>query len=66
MTDEARKELLEQAYELADYIHKHPTAQHLPYRVAVLTGTNFADPEIDPLVDEVEKWLEQFEMQGKE
>jgi hypothetical protein len=62
---EARKELLERAYELAEYIHKHP-AQYsaLYYRVRWLSAAS--DKEIDPLVEEVDRWLEQFKMQGKE
>ena len=58
MTNDTRIEL---GYALATYIHKYPSEQHLPYRIAVLTGKNFADPDIDPLVQETEYWMSVLE-----
>jgi len=64
MTD--RKELLEQAYELAEYISEHPAERDLYLRVARLTGKRLGDPDLEPVVEEVANWLLQFEAQGKE
>lgn len=57
MTD---KELQEQAYELAEYIHKHPANYTaLYYRVRWLAHPS-DDRKIDALVEAVEGWLEKF------
>jgi hypothetical protein len=60
-----QKQREEHAYELADYIRKHPTAQDLRYRVAVLTGKNFADEELDRLMPEIHYWLELADWQDE-
>jgi hypothetical protein len=63
MTDD--KELQEQAYEIAEYIHKNPIKRTpLRDRVRGLSLTHGA--QLDALVEEVATWLLQFEMQGKE
>jgi hypothetical protein len=43
---------------LASYIHDYPSTCSLPMRIAILTNKSFTDPDMDPLVQEVEYWLD--------
>jgi hypothetical protein len=63
MTDE-RKELLERAHELATYIHQYPAERDLILRTSRLTGLPLGSPDLYPIVEEVERWLEKFK-EGK-
>ena len=62
--DDDQKQREEHAYELADYIRKHPAPNHsLRSRVKVLS--HVGEDELDRLLPEVEYWLELADWQDE-
>ena len=62
--DDDQKQREEHAYELADYIRKHPAPNHsLRARVKVLS--HVGEEELDRLLPEVEYWLDLADWQDE-
>jgi hypothetical protein len=62
--DDDQKQREEHAYELAEYIFKHPV-RHIPLRSRVRVLAHVGDTALDRLVPAVERWLEQFKWQDE-
>jgi hypothetical protein len=61
-TDPQYRERQERAWELAEYIQKHPSRLGLRDRVAVLS--QLPPDELEAIMPLVEEWLAQFDWQG--
>jgi hypothetical protein len=62
--DDDQKQREEHAYELAEYLRKHPSPNHsLRQRAAVLS--HVGEDELDRLMPEIDYWLELFDWQDE-